>query len=55
MILDESKIVLFPGNEGKDCPGNGTNVDKDGQYTWWVVAISKAGKASQFPQSISES
>lgn len=30
MIVDESKIVLFPGNEGKDCPGNGTHTDKEG-------------------------
>lgn len=28
-------------------------IDKERQYTWWVVAISKSGKISQFPQKIS--
>ena len=29
------------------------NVNKEGKYTWWVVAIAKSGKASQYPQSVS--
>lgn len=31
MIVEENEMKLFPGNEGKDCPGNGTNVDKNGK------------------------
>ncbi len=31
MIVDENKIILFPGNEGKDCLGNGTHRDKRGR------------------------
>ena len=25
MIIDVTGTILVPGNEGKDCPGNGTN------------------------------
>ena len=30
MIVDESKIKEMPGNNGKDCKGNGTHTDKYG-------------------------
>ena len=26
MIVDITGIILIPGNQGKDCPGNGTNL-----------------------------
>ena len=29
MIIDVSGIVLFPGNGGKDCPGNEKNKGKE--------------------------
>ena len=25
MIIDVTGIILMPGNQGKDCPGNGAN------------------------------
>ena len=25
MIIDETGVILIPGNGGKDCPGNGTD------------------------------
>lgn len=25
MIIDVTGIILVPGNQGKDCPGNGTD------------------------------
>ena len=31
MIVNENQIVLLPGNEGKDCLGNGTHTDKNGE------------------------
>lgn len=30
MIVDEKNIKLIPGNEGRDCLGNGSHVDKEG-------------------------
>ena len=27
MIIDITGAVLIPGNQGKDCPGNGTDTD----------------------------
>lgn len=30
MIIDVTGIVLIPGNNGRDCPGNGKHVDKNG-------------------------
>ena len=31
MITDVSGVVLFPGNNGKDCLGNGEHYDKNGK------------------------
>lgn len=30
MILDVTGIELIPGNEGRDCPGNGSHLDDKG-------------------------
>jgi len=27
LIIDVTGVVLIPGNQGKDCPGNGTDPD----------------------------
>lgn len=32
MIVDITGIELIPGNEGKDCPGNGEHKDKYGNF-----------------------
>ena len=31
MIIDDSGVILIPGNGGRDCPGNGTFCDENGQ------------------------
>ena len=31
MIIDVTGIILTPGNYGKDCLGNGKNIDENGQ------------------------
>ena len=31
MIVDESGLMLVPGNRGKDCPGNGGTMDACGR------------------------
>lgn len=31
MIIDVTGIVLFPGNNGEDCPGNGKHYDNNGE------------------------
>lgn len=30
MIVDVTGIILFPGNSGADCPGNGEHRDESG-------------------------
>lgn len=30
--MDEKEIELNPGNYGKDCPGNGEHIDKNGYF-----------------------
>lgn len=30
MIIDVTGVMLIPGNEGKDCPGNGQHIDDYG-------------------------
>lgn len=29
MIIDITGTILIPGNQGRDCPGNGTHPDKE--------------------------
>ena len=31
MILDVTGVELIPGNEGRDCPGNGEHIDRNGE------------------------
>lgn len=31
MIIDITGTILIPGNDGKDCPGNGVHVDEKGE------------------------
>ena len=30
MLYDRTGLILFPGNGGRDCPGNGHTADADG-------------------------
>jgi len=31
MIVDVTGTILIPGNNGRDCPGNGEHFDKNGE------------------------
>lgn len=31
MIIDVTGTILIPGNDGKDCPGNGEHFDENGE------------------------
>ena len=32
MIIDVTGIILVPGNDGIDCPGNGEHFDENGNF-----------------------